>query len=412
MRAITTIGLILLLMIAVAGCRKMPAAEGVSHGDMSAVIQGNTAFAVDLYQQLRSREGNLFFSPYSISAASALVYAGARGNTGKEIAAVFHFSLPPERLHAGFGALRAGLNAIQQARHVKLSVANSLWAPQGGQILGDYLKLTEAYYGASIASVDYRHPQQVADRINGWVQEKTEGRIDGVVSPGMLDGLTRLILVNAIYFKGKWKYEFEPQFTSNGPFHLGSGESIQTPMMGSALNVRYAQTDDLQILELPYVGEDVSMIILLPAAKDGLGRIEDGLSADMLSSLTERLKKKELVYTRIPKFRMSYRLELKSELQALGMVEVFKPSVADLSGMTDDATLYVDAVVHKAFVEVNEEGTEAAATTDMGIRADRDAVRRRPVRFYADHPFLFLIESKQRGILFFGRVTDPRMPER
>jgi serpin B len=362
----------------VAGCKKMSTQGGASRADTQAGVRGNTAFALDLYRQLRSSEGNLFFSPYSISATLALVYAGARGNTEKEMARALHFSLPQERLHPAFGDLQARLNAVQRAGHVTLSVANSLWPRRDARFLDDYLLLAQEHYDVSITPIDYGSPQQAADTVNRWVAEKTRQRIMNVVAPQMFSDLTRLVLVNAIYFKGTWVWQFDPRHTNDTPFYATPETSVPRPMMAGTVKVPYAEADGLQVLQLPYQGNDISMLIFLPRAKDGLGQLEDALSADALSSWKEGLRKREVLVF-LPKFTMTRGLDLKESLRAMGMVDAFDLGQADFSGMSD-AALCVDWVVHRAFVEVNEEGTEAAAATGMSSTAGRvnDPLRVRP----------------------------------
>lgn len=375
--------------------------------DETSLVQGNNAFALDLYRRLRSSsDGNLFFSPHSVSTALAMAYAGARGNTEKEMAKALRFSLDQKRLHPAFADVESKLNKLQESGGVELSVANSLWPQLGYKLLEEYLSLVKTYYGSSITPVDYERAREDArKKINGWVEDKTHDKIKNLIQPGVLDAMTRLVLVNAIYFKGKWGSPFKASLTKDAPFHVASDKSVQAPMMTQQREFGYAETDALQVLELPYAGGGLSMIVLLPRKADELGRIENSLTTESLDRWKRGLGKRK-VRIFLPRFKTTSMFRLDKELAAMGMVDAFDVAKADFSGMDGRAHwLYVSAVLHKAFVDVNEEGTEAAAATAavmaMGLAAP-------PPVFRADHPFVFLIQENSTGsILFMGRVTDP-----
>ena len=374
---------------------------------METLVQDNTRFAIDLYHALRAEDGNLFFSPYSISTALAMTYAGARGNTAQEMAQALHFSLPQADLHAAFAELDAALTEIQAAGNVELGVANSLWPQQGYPFLDAYLALVEQHYGVSITPVDYEQAAESArNAINAWVEDKTRSKIENLIPPGILDTLTRLVLVNAIYFKGMWETQFKAEKTIAAPFRVSPGQSVQARLMTQKQEFRHAAFDDLQVLELPYVGNELAMIVLLPRAGAVLEDLEPNLSAENLAHWTSRLRFTK-VEVFLPKFKMTAMFRLDQTLAAMGITDAFDELEADFSGMDGQPHwLYIKAVLHKAFVEVNEEGTEAAAATAvvMGVRGMPSP----PVVFRADHPFLFLIQDKRNGsVLFMGRVVEP-----
>jgi len=383
-----------------------PLPEGAARRDARGFVQDNTAFAFELYRQLSSPESNLFFSPYSISTALAMVYGGAKGNTAAEMARVMRFSLDQEKLHRAFAESQAELNKVQQAGNVRLSVANSLWPQEGYSFLPEYLSLVETYYGTRITPVDFKGNRTgVCATINRWVEEKTENRIRDLLQPGALADPIFLVLVNAIYFKGKWEHEFAQDDTRDGPFYLTPGQSVQVPLMQQKEWFRYAQTESLQILELPYRGRELSMLILLPNRVDGYKELEQNLTPESLDAWCGDLAARELeVY--LPKFRMELTFQLGQTLDAMGMHDAFAFQKANFAGMDGRMDwLFIGGVIHKAYVDVNEEGTEAAAATAVGMMGGMPVP---PPVFRVDHPFVFLIREHRTGsILFMGRVTDP-----
>jgi serpin B len=378
--------------------------EQAVDGDAAAqaVVEGNTTFALDLYGELGGEEGNLFFSPYSISTALAMTYAGARGETERQMARTLHFTLGQDQLHPAFASLEAGLQAVQEPGQIQLHVANSLWPQIGYPFLQAYLSLVREHYGVLITPVDYGQAEAARTAINTWVEGKTEKKIEDLIPSGMLDALTTLVLVNAIYFKGNWANQFDPNLTAAAPFWLTPAERVEVPMMTQEQEFRYAEWEGLQVLELPYVGNDLSMVVLLPEATDGLAALEEALTVENLDRWTNRLRQREVVVF-LPKFGMSWGFELSRTLISLGMGAAF--GGADFSGMDGTRSLFIDKVVHKAFVDVNEEGTEAAAATAVLMVRGMPAP---PATFRADHPFLFLIRDNTTGsILFLGRVLEP-----
>jgi serine protease inhibitor len=375
--------------------------------DEEILVQDNSAFAIDLYQRLCATDGNIFFSPFSISTALAMTYAGARGNTEKQMAKTLRFSLDQENLHPAFANIESRLNKLQKAGNVKLSVANSLWPQQDYRFLNEYLSLIKKHYGVSITPVDYKHACEAARKmINEWVEDKTQDKIKDLIQPGILDALTRLVLVNAIYFKGNWESKFKTNLTKDAPFYVSPSKSVQAPIMTQKQEFRYAEIETLQVLELPYVGDELSMIVLLPQKADGLTQLESSLTVENLNRWKRRLAKREVLVF-LPKFKMTSIFQLDKTLASMGMVDAFIDSKANFAGMDGRPDwLYIGAVLHKAFVDVNEQGTEAAAATAVVMKAR--GMPAPPPTFRADHPFVFLIHENRTGsILFMGRVTDP-----
>jgi serpin B len=379
--------------------------------DQTALVQGNNAFAVDLYGQLSAQPGNLFFSPESVSTAFGMAYAGAHGQTAAELARVFHFTLPPDRLHPAMGALLAGMNAPHQG--YALSVADALWAQQDEKFLPAYLNLVQANYGAGFRAVDFKTaPDSVRATINQWVEKQTNDKIRNLLGPGTVTPLTRLILTNAIYFKAAWADQFEKNGTKNEDFHLSAGKTIQAPMMHNWGGYEYFKGPAFQALLLPYEKGEISMLILLPDDVDGLPALEHSLSAGNLEKWVASLSYAHEVIVSLPRFKITQQFELSSTLENLGMKAAFDSNSADFSAMTGNKNLLISAAIHKAYIDLDENGTEAAAATAV-VMAMATAVQSRtppppPIVFTADHPFLFLIrDNESGGILFMGRVVDP-----
>ncbi len=367
--------------------------------------EGNTAFACELYAKLKGAgNANVFFSPYSISTALAMTSAGARGETDAQLVKALHFEPDPAKRHAAFAAMEANLNAVQKKGEVKLSVANSLWPQKGYPLLESFLDLTRKCYGASVTPLDFREPEPARKTINTWVEDKTNQKIKDLIPSGTLDAMTRLVLVNAIYFKGNWSLPFKAEATKDAPFRLPSGQTVQTPLMFQKKHFNYGATDELQVLEMPYAGDDLSMLVLLPKKADALPALENNLTAANLAKWTREMGSPEVnVY--LPKFKMTCEFRLDDPLRAMGVTDAFD-SKADFSGMDGGRNFSISAALHKAFVEVNEQGTEAAAATAIVMRML--ALPMQPIEFRADHPFIFLIREKSTGsILFIGRVTNP-----
>jgi len=379
------------------------------------VVDANNRFALDLYARLaedpEAGDGNIFFSPFSLSSALAITYEGARGTTADEIRSVFHFPENQSVLRSGFAGVIEDINS--RANAYTLRTANALWAEQTYPFLGDYISAAEQHYGARTTNLDFINtPDKSRGIINTWVEDQTEDRIKDLLQPGTINPLTRLVITNAIYFKGTWVAQFDEEKTTDADFRTGTGAIVRVPMMEQTdedARYGYAETDILQALSMPYEsgeGKDLSMLVLLPK-NDDLARIERSLNTRMLSSLQDSLRtRKVIVY--FPKFVMETKYSLPAVLSAMGMPTAFTPS-ADFSGMDGTRNLFIDDVIHQAFVEVNEEGTEAAAATGVTMQLTSMRVEEPPVPvFRADHPFIFLIQDNETGnILFMGRFTSP-----
>lgn len=380
----------------------------VPAADQAQAVKDSNAFATDLYGQLRREPGNLFFSPESISTAFAMTYAGARGETATQMARVFHFTLPQDRLQPAMGALLAGMNAKHE--DYELHVADALWAQENESFLPGYLNLVQSDYGAGFHRVDFRTaPESVRGEINRWVEQQTNDKIKNLIGPGVLSPMTRLVLTNAIYFKGDWSNPFEKAGTKDEEFHLSASRQVKSPMMHRTGKYQYYDGGNFQALELPYAGGDLAMVVLLPKEVGGLPALEQKLSGATVEEWIEKLRPAEKVILTLPRFTMTRQFELSGVLANMGMPQAFGKQ-ADFSGMTGKPGLTISAAIHKAYIDVNEKGTEAAAATSTVMRAA--SVMRRPpeppIVFRADHPFLFLIRDVRTGsILFVGRLADP-----
>jgi serpin B len=370
-------------------------------------VADNTAFALDLYARVKASDGNLFFSPYSISTCLAMTYAGAGGDTAAQMAKTLHFATNQTQIAASFSELQRELNKLREEKGIELNIANGLWTQKEHPLLPDFLDLARTRYEANPQQVDFRVRAETARmEINDWVSHKTKGKISDLIQPGVLDQATRLVLANAIYYKARWARQFEQHNTTNASFSVTTNRKLQAPLMNLTADFRYAEIEGLQLLELPYVGNDLSMVVLLPREIDGFTSMEALLNEPTLDNwLTQARDQKVNVF--LPKFKLTAQFSLAQTLIGMGMTEAFSPS-ADFSGMDGARDLYISAVVHKAFVDVNEEGTEAAAATGTVMRS-MAVFRPQPIpTFRADHPFLFLIRDTQSGsILFLGRVVDP-----
>jgi serpin B len=383
--------------------------------DQQDVAAGNNEFAFDLYAKLSSQKGNLFFSPYSISTALAMVYAGAAGNTQLQMGRVLNLITDPcdttaggkNQTHKAYGRILEGLNDRGKKGAYQLSIANALWGQQDYKFHKDYLELVKTNYGSGLIKVDFKTAAEAARlKINAWVEKKTKNKIRNLISPGVLDSMTRLVLTNAIYFKGNWASKFKEKQTRPEPFTLIDGKKIQTPMMNQTSEFKYTQLKNFQALELPYVKDELSMIILLPKEGVALPDFEKTVTAKKLDSWLRKLLKRKVIVS-IPKFKQRSQFGLGNILQSMGMTDAFSRH-ADFSAMTPRRDLYISAVIHKAFVDVNEEGTEAAAATAVTMRTTSILPEKLPV-FRADRPFVFIIrDNTTSSILFIGRVMNPK----
>ena len=385
----------------------------VTAAKLAEVAEGIGVFALDLYQQLRAGAGNLFYSPYSISLALAMTYAGARGETGQEMAETLHFLFPQDRLHPAFNALDLQLGQRGQGargleeKSFRLSTANALWGQEGHSFLELFLDTLAENYGAGLNLLDFAGaPEDSRLVINEWISEQTEEKIQDLLPPGTIDTMARLVLTNAIYFNAAWQSPFRAVNTEEGPFYPPEGEPIRVPMMRQTEFFSYSEGEGFQALELPYVGRELAMLFLLPEPEK-FAAIEQDLSTTTLQDILQKLTYSSVALT-IPKFKFESPVELASVLAKMGMPLAFSDQ-ADFSGMDGSDTLQISDIMHQAFVAVDEAGTEAAAATAVIMTTKAMPIRVEPIEFTVDRPFIFLIRDIATGtILFFGRVTDPR----
>lgn len=374
--------------------------------DVAEVVRDNNDFAFDLYARLAKDEGNLFFSPYSISNALAMTWAGARGNTADEMKATLHFNLDQDRLHAAFGKLVRLLKGDGTKRAYQLEVANRLFGQKDYGFLPASLKIGADDYGAGLEEVDFAGDTGTARKIiNAWVEKQTKDKIKELLKPGILTGDSRLVLTNAIYFKAGWLRPFQEKETAPGDFHLAGGKKVKAPLMKGHFRTNFLDDDSFSMLELPYENNDLSMFVLLPKKADGLAALAKQLTRANLEKWLAKASE-HMVETTFPKFKTTAEFKLKPVLQEMGMVDAFIRGKADFSGMATREKLFISHVVHKAFVDVNEKGTEAAAATAVIIERESAPP---PARFVADHPFLYLLRDRATGsVLFMGRLVEPQ----
>lgn len=373
--------------------------------DVHALVDANNQFTLDLYGRLRATPGNLFLSAYSISTAFAMANAGAAGTTRDEIVNVFRFPLPQERLDPAFGALQHSLDRGNALGGYQLEVANRAWGQRDFPFLAPYVSVTRDHYGAEIQPADFAKDAEAERHIvNAWVQQRTHDRIVDLFPDGSIASNTRLVLANAIYFKGLWAAQFDKSKTRDWPFQLTNGERVSVKTMVQKSHFLVAGNTDAQMIDLPYKGGDLSMWIVLPRHADGLADLEAGLTVDKLEALRSGLHEQQELDLLLPSFKFSSKFNLPQVLSGMGMPSAFDGYTADFSGIDGRRDLSITGAFHQAFVEVNEEGTEAAAATGISMGETSAAPS-----FVADHPFLFLIYDHVTGsILFVGRVIDPR----
>ena len=392
---------------------------GSTQSGIQQVVNANNQFAFDLYSELdKSENSNIFYSPYSISTALAITYEGAKGQTADEMKSVFHF---PESniLRPNFAAIYNDINQGNKA--YELRTGNALWVQNEFPFLEDYTNRVEKYYGGKATNLDFvSETEKSRQTINSFIEQQTNNKIKDLIPPGFINSMTRLVLTNAIYFKGTWEWEFDKSDTRDQDFKITPNNIVKTPMMymdPDKARFDYADLNELQILELPYKGEKISMLILLPKQREDFDRetgevikseytLEDiELTSEKLNEYKSQMKETKLDSISLPKFEFDTKYFMKDTLNNLGMPTAFS-SDADFSGMTGNKDLFISFVIHQAYVKVDEKGTEAAAATAVGMELTSAAMPRNVFR--ADHPFIFIIQEKETGnILFMGRVTDP-----
>ncbi|XP_032078407.1 serpin B6-like [Thamnophis elegans] len=379
---------------------------------MESLSTANTTFALDLFKQLCAQEPtkNLFFSPLSISLPLLMVLLGAKGNTEAQMSKVLSVSKDGE-VHQKFENLISEIN--KPGANYTLSLANRLFGETSYNFLASFIESTEKFYHASLEKLNFKQASEDSRKhINAWVAEKTSGKIQDLLVPGTIDWLTKLVLVNAIYFKGNWAAKFNKDNTQEKPFRINKNEKKTVQMMFKKAEYNYAHISAfrISILEIPYVGDELSMIILLPDEIEdnstGLEKLEREITHEKLMDWIdpENMFPREIELS-FPKFKLEEKYDLKPVLKSMGMTDAFDVGKADFSGMSTNNDLVISEVVHKSFIEVNEEGTEAAAATAVVMTVECAMF---VPQFKADHPFLFfIIQRATKSILFFGRFCSP-----
>ena len=389
------------------------AAPDVKPIDQADLVSGNSAFAFDLYQALlEEQDGNFFYSPHSISLALGMTHAGARNETERQMADVLHFGLSQERLHPAFNGLDLELarrgegNASRDEKGFRLNIVNAIWGQDGYGFLPEFLDTLAENYSAGLRILDFGSaPEESRVTINDWVGEKTEGRIEDLIPQGAIDSSTRLVLTNAIYFNAAWDKPCEESMTGDGPFYLLDGGEVVAPMMRQTESFGYTEGEGYQAVELMYDGYELSMVIVLPDAGE-FETFERSLDAAQVDGIVGSMARGEVDLT-MPKFEFDSDFSLSDSLAAMGMPDAFT-GAADFSGMTGDRGLFITDVIHKAFVAVDEAGTEAAAATAVIVAEMAMPIETEPLKVIVDRPFVFLIRDIETGaILFVGRVVNP-----
>ncbi len=370
-------------------------------------VAANTQFALDLYVRLRAGAESLFFSPFSLSTALAMTASGARGETARELSTALHLPEDRDKTGAGFAALTARFQSEASPAET-LTTANALWLGPGVKALPDYLEIVRQSYGAGLFEVDFQQPETARTTINAWVEAQTHQKICNLIASGVLNKETSTVLVNAIYFKGAWQSPFRTAATRDAAvFHAKGGHDVKVAMMAQVGSFPYLEGDRFQAVEMFYLGSGRSMVILLPNRESGLEALEADLKAENLAQWLKGLAARQ-VDLQIPKFTLTAMLDLNDPLQSLGIVDAFNPRKADFSGITGQRGPSISAVIHKAFVNVNESGTEAAAASAVAMKRLSVIGGPPPVAFHADRPFVVLIRDRETGsILFLGRLVNP-----
>ncbi len=413
----------LLLVLPLVACAQ-PAAAGVvksdkpritspdiSPADEALLFEGNSSFAFDLYQALREKDGNLFYSPHSISLALAMTYAGARGETAQQMTDTLHFNLSQDNLHPAFNNLDIELGKQGQSAQGKddegfrLNIVNAIWGQKDYSFLPAFLDVLAENYGAGLRTIDFvKETEKSRVTINDWVSDQTEGRIEDLIPQGAIDVLTRLVLTNAIYFNAAWQYPFNEDMTEDGSFYLLDGRQVTVPMMKQTESFGYTEGEGFQAVELRYDGGELSMVILLPEAGQ-FESFEESLQAQRVGDIIKGIQHTRATLT-MPQFEFDSDFSLKDTLAGMGMPVAFTEN-ADFSGMTGKRELLISDVIHKAFVSVDEAGTEAAAATAVIVGLTSAPIDP-PMEVTIDRPFIFLIRDIDTGaILFVGRVLNP-----
>ena len=397
------------VLLALAGCKEEGEKPPTTEAEISELVAGNNAFAIGLYHAVRGDCDNIICSPYSVSVALAMTYAGARNETETQMAQTLHFTLPQDRLHPAFKALQLDLatrgsgSGGGEGDGFTLKTANSLWGQTGYSFLPEFLDVLAVNYDAGMRLVDFVNaPESARADINQWVDDATEGRIQDIATPDIINELTRLVLANAIYFKARWDVPFGEEWTVDGTFHLLEGGEVTAQMMRQEHGYEFVQGDGYAAVDLPYDGGEASMVVFLPDA----GRFEEfenALDAELVEGTLAALAEEDL-WLVVPRFSFESAFSLRDALTGMGMVDAFSSSAADFSGMSREEQILLEGVLHKGTISVDERGTEASGVTLVYAYAGM------PLPFVANRPFIFLIRDVPTGaILFLGRVVDPTL---
>jgi serpin B len=374
--------------------------------DLKTLVKGNTDFAFDMYKKLQKSDINTSFSPYSISIAFAMTWAGARTQTESEMASVLHFSLNQAQIHPVYNVLDLALKSQAQKDGFDLNIVNQLWGEKTFDFMPEYLKTVSVNYGASMRLLDFiTSPDPSRITINSWVSDQTNSRIEDLISQGVITDLTRLVLTNAIYFKAQWADTFRKESTYDWMFYRDN-DSTMVPFMHRQGSYRYFANADFCALEMPYKGNGISMLLILPQPGK-MSAVETGLASDFLTELSGLLQE-NLINVSLPKFKFtSSSTSLKDILISLGMTAAFSDA-ADFSGIDGRNDLFIQDAIHKAFVAFDERGTEAAAATAIIVSRITAVPVQPAISFTVDRPFIFLIRDNTTGtVLFMGKVVDP-----
>jgi len=393
----------IIILIVVSLITFLPIAK--ADDNLQTMVKSNNAFGFDLYHKFKGERGNLFFSPYSISTALAMTYEGAKGQTAKEMQTVLHLPDDKQKIRSGFVNIYNELN--KEGKSYKLTTANALWAQKDYPFINEYFKVVDEYYNGRVTNLDFKTDTENSRvTINNWIEDKTNDKIKDLIPVGMLSPMTRLVLTNAIYFRADWSDQFRAEDTRDGQFKLHSGQNVDVRMMHKTNHYNYGETNNLQILEMDYLGNDLSMLIILPK-ENNITQIENIFNKEKLDDWKNDMGK-EKVRIALPKFKFKTKYFMTDTLKEMGMPTAFKWPGSDFTGMSPTNELYIDEVIHQTFVEVAEYGTEAAAATAVLMKAGAALQQEQPKIFNANHPFIFIIQQKDSGnILFMGRMSDP-----
>ncbi len=400
-----------LIMLSSCGSKKRSTEQvTIDNEEKTPIEMRNNQFAFDLFKAISpSHDENLVISPFSISTALAMTYAGADGSTAEEMARTLYFYSGQERFHEDFSAW---MNSIRERGKTKdkLQIANSLWPQEDYPFREDFINLIKEYYESALFKVNYRGDrEQIRQRINSWVKDNTNQLITNLIKPGVLTDDTRLVLVNAIYFLSDWKIAFDEKVTHTAPFYITPEKSVDVPLMYMEDDLKYAETENFQILELEYEGGDFSMVAMLPAEGTDIDNFIHDFDVDTFVEILDMMDKQKVeVY--LPSFKVRSNFDLEKLLAEMGMPEAFS-NKADFGRMTDLQDLKIDKVIHEAFIDVTEEGTEAAASTAVVIiRKSAMVDPPEKITFRADRPFLYAIkDNSTQSILFMGKTLNPAL---